>query len=351
MTSQTITNAQPESADVGALLARLQDGRTKAVGWITDRIDDSGAPAAADIENAWWRAPWALCVAGAPDAAASMIGWVERTALTEDGDLRPGPYGGDGPGSPVYHLSPIAIASWLLARYDTATTVMDRLATYQNGASGGAFEYRNFRADPLEDTLKTGQLGLSALVTGRRDIADGVKAWLKLNFDEQPDLPDLLYTSRQEGRLVTSFPPEQAFSRVVDFNKPRQAYFHPGIAAAFLAGYSQQARDEEALVLAHKYLALNQGGSNAQFNDEQSVQICKFGWGEAAVHAADPNGQQLPWLIKMAEWFLSRQKNDGSWAPSSFITPQPGVTDYLWKTSEHLMELSYIELALRASAI
>lgn len=80
------------------------------------------------------------------------------------------------------------------------------------------------------------------------------------------------------------------------------------------------------------------------------MQICKFGWGAAAMHSADPSARLLPWTVRMGEWFVRRQRPDGAWAPSSFITPEPGVLDLFWKTSEHLMELSYIENTLRAGA-
>ncbi|GGU11677.1 hypothetical protein GCM10010256_83890 [Streptomyces coeruleorubidus] len=52
----------------------------------------------------------------------------------------------------------------------------------------------------------------------------------------------------------------------------------------------------------------------------------------------------------MGEWSVRRQRPDGAWAPSSFVTPQPGILDLYWKTAEHTMELSYVEQALAAHA-
>jgi hypothetical protein len=334
----------------GADLARLREAREKAVRWLSDRVGDDGRPEGADVANSWWRAPWALCVGGAPDVAAAILGWAEREALTDDGDLRGGPYGGDGPSSPVYHLSPLAIAAWLLARYDTARVVNSRLEHFQDPDSGGAYEFRDFGADPLQDTLKTGQLGISALVTGRRDMAEGVHRWLARNYAEQPELPARLYPSWRGDGLVTDVAADQRFVRVLDFAAERQAYFHPGIAGAFLAGYAQQTGDASALQLGKDYLALTTGGTDAQFNDRGSVQICKFGWGAAAMHAADPDGGHLPWVVRMGEWFVRRQRADGAWAPSIFMAPEPGPLDLFWKTAEHLMEVSYIEQALVASS-
>jgi hypothetical protein len=330
------------------LRSRIRDARSKGVAWLRDRIGDDGRPEGAEIRNTWWRAPWALCVAGAPDAAAAMIGWAEREALTDDGHFRPGPYDVPGGGSPVYHLSPLAIASWMLARYDTATAVNGALAQFRNPDTGGAYDLRDFAEDPLEDNIKTAQLGISALVTRDREVADGVYRWLSRNYAEQPDLPHRLFTCRRGEALITDFPEVQAFLLVVDFQAPRQSYFHPGIAAAFLAGYAQQTGDASALELGRKYLALTIGGTQQQYDDPSSVQICKFGWGAAAMLAADPQGGHLPWTVRMGEWFIRRQRPDGAWAPSSFMTPEPGTLDLYWKTAEHVMELSYIEQALSA---
>ena len=339
----------PTTATI-ADLDRLRDARLRAVAWLSDHIDDDGTPAGADVGNAWWRAPWALAVGGAPDVAAALLGWAERTALTDEGDLRGGPFGGDDPGSPVYFLSPLAIAAWLLARYDTAALVNSRLDAFRDPDSGGAYQHRDFAADPQQDLLKTGQLGISALVTGRGDQADGVRRWMARQYEAQTELPRRLYTSWRGAGPVTDLEDgAERFMYLVDYQESRQAYFHSGIAGAFLAGYARQNADAEALELAKAYLSLNTGGTDAQFDDVDSVQICKFGWGAAALHAADPSAGYLSWTVRMGEWFVRRQRPDGAWAPSTFMAADPGVLDLFWKTAEHLMELTYIETALRAS--
>jgi hypothetical protein len=346
-----MTIRQDENTTIGAAeLDRIAAARLRSVRWLSDRVDDTGRPAGAEVANSWWRAPWALVVAGAPDVAASMMGWIEREALTDTGDLREAPFGVPAPGSPVYHLSPIAIAATLLGRYDTARAVNEALGRYQDPFTGGAYEYKDRTADDLQDNLKTSQLGISALAGGRRDQADGVFAWLKRNLQDQPDLPARFFTGRRNGELVTEFPDKEAFVRVVDLQAPRQAYFHPGISAAFLAGYAGQTGSVEALELGRQYLALSTGATEAQFTDTSSVQVCKFGWGAAAMHDADPTGGHLPWVKKMGAWFVDRQREDGAWAPSSFMVAEPDDLALYWKTAEHLMEMSYIELSLRASA-
>jgi hypothetical protein len=243
----------------------------------------------------------------------------------------------------------LAIAAWLLARYDTAEAVASHMRTYQDPETGGIDDHRpRGGGDKSQDLLKTAQFGISALVMGDRNAGEGVFRWLKTTYQLQPDLPHRLYPSRIGNSLITTFPREQTLLRVVDFEAPRQLYFHPGIAAAFLGGWSQQTRDASALQLGRDYLALSTRGTEEQFTDLSSVQICKFGWGAAAMLAADPTGGHLSWAIKMMEWFCDRQRPDGSWAPSSFMTPEPQLLDHYWKTAEHTMELCYLESAIRA---
>ena len=347
MTEQTVAAVTPDTDQ--ELLGRIRDARLRAVDFLTARVADDGQPDGWDQANTWWRAPWALAAAGATDVAAQMMGWIEREALTDEGDLREGCYGGDGPGTSVYTLSPIAIAAALLGRHGTATATMDRLAWWTDAETGGAYEYRDFERDPLQDMLKTSQLGVSALVTGRREVADGVYRWLRRTWDAQLELPTRLYPSWSGGALVTEFDESARMLRVVDYTQARQLYFHSGIAGAFLAGYGDQVGSHEAIGLADQYLELNRQGTEAQFDDPASVQVCKFGWGAAILQNESPSETNRRWVEKMGAWFVDRQKADGSWAPASAFVPEPGLLDHYWKTAEHLMELAYIEQSLLAS--
>jgi hypothetical protein len=346
-----MTDAADEVTATSDLTKTMRNARERGLRWLGERFDDQGRPEGATVANVWWRAPWTLCVAGAPDLAAAVMGWIEREALQDDGDLRPGPYTLAPPQSPAYFLSPIAIAAWMLGRYGTATAINDRLRSLQDPVTGGVYEYLDHGEDNLEDLLKTAQVGISALATGDRATADGVFHWVATHYFEQPDLPRRLFTARRDGAVVTTFPESEAFLRVVDFHAPRQTYFNPGIAAAFLAGYYLQTGVSDALPLARDYLTLNTSGSDIQWTDPTSVQICKFGWGAAAMTVADRSGRHRGDAERMARWFCDRQRPDGAWAPSSFgSNVEPSTADLFWKSAEHLLELCFVEQALAGAA-
>ena len=336
--SRSLTEAPP------GLLDSLRQGRELGADWLVSRIGDDGKPFGADVRNSWSRLPWALSVAGRPDQAAAVLAWVERHGLTDDGDFRPGPArGADESESPVYWLAQVALGAWLVGHYDTADAVMGCLLRFWDERNGGVNDRRD---GSVQDFTKTAQLGLTALVMGRTDVAADVRAWLGMTYDAQPELPSCLYARWQGASVITDFAEDQAFTHVVDFRRSRQAYFLPGLAAAFLAGHARQLGDRASLELGRRYLQLNIEGTERQFDDPESVQICKFGWGAAAMLTADPGGGHLTHVVRMGQWFLDRQDADGAWSPSSFLVPEPGDLDRLWKSAEHLMELSSITQSL-----
>jgi hypothetical protein len=345
MTTNATVGHWPTDIDAAGL-QQLREARDRGVAWLTAQVADDGRPAGSDVANSWWRAPWALCVGGAPDVAAAMLGWIEREALTDQGTLRPGNFDAPASTSPVYHLSPIAIAAWMLGRYDTAQQVMAAMTGFTDPATGGVYDKRDFATDPVQDTLKTAQLGISSLITGHHDVSRGVASWLTRTLADQPELPARYYSSRRNDRLVTDFEPAEAFSRVLDFSRPHQAYFQPGIAAAFLSGWAQISGERSHLDTAQAFLRLNQVGGDLQFDDPTTVQVCKFGWGAATTYAAEPTADLRSWVVRMGEWFVRRQRTDGAWAPSAYATPEPGQLDLYWKTAEHVMEFSYVLDAL-----
>lgn len=325
--------------------AEMRASADRASQWLLDRMADDGKPTGADERNSWWRVPWALAVGGHRGAAAAMLSWAERTSITDEGDLVDGPAGGGGAVTPVYQLSHLAIAAHLLARYDTAELLLNRIVEkYYNESTGGIFYYRDPEVRD-EDCLLTAQLGLLTTLMGRLDIAESVYGWFDRLWKAQPELDRLrLYTRWGDGALLLG----EERLRLVDFTETHQYYFQPGGAAAFLANYGARTGRREPIDLATSLMQLNIDGTPRQFDDLDSVHICKFGWGAAELLTADPAGDWERHCLRMADWFVERQRPDGAWDPSAFtLTAPPTDIDRMWKTAEHLMEVAQLETALR----
>jgi hypothetical protein len=328
--------------------ADLTGVRQRGITWLLDHVGPDGAPAGHEIRNGYYRLPWTLAVVGEREAAARVLGWMERNALTPDGDLVAGP-----PRdafiqtAATYPLTIMAHGAWLLERYDLAQRIMATLREkFQDPESGGAYTERpEVRATGDQFLFPTAQLGLTALATGHREMADQVFGWFERLWDAQPELPGRLFSIWSPSGLVTeSARPE--FIWVTDFSQPLQAFYNPGIAAAFLSRYYAASGNPRAKELVTQFLLLSENGTEEQYDYKSSMQVCKFGWGSAMALEIGAPGNHLDNLLHMADWYRDSQGVDGSWYPSPFLAPDPTASDGINKTSEHTLWVSLMLTAL-----
>lgn len=343
-----MSNTAMLRSEIERVVLRLNQARDAGVAWLIGRIGDDGEPVGAQKRNQYYRLPWALALCGKREEAAAVLSWVERNALSSEGDLLPGaarePWSKK---DASYPLAILATGVWHLERYDTALAIMETLNKFQDTTTGGAYSERpECRVHRRQDLMCTAQLGMAALATGRRGSADGAYQWVCALYNAQPELPRRLYVTWDDQGLVTDVPPEVAYYLVTDFQKPRQAFFNPGIGAAFLVRYYMQTRAPGALPIARGLLQLTGGGTELQYDFSDTVQIGKFAWGASAMLEVEPVEEHLRNVLRMGDWFANSQLADGRWNPSAFKCPQPSDVDALWKTAEHLVHISTVLTAL-----
>jgi hypothetical protein len=236
-----------------------------------------------------------------------------------------------------------------MERYDTANRIMENLRRFQDPESGGAYiEHPDHRSTFGQDLLSTAQIGMAGLTTGRRDMADLAFKWVSRLVADQPSLPERLFHSTNPDGLVTVFPPETAFGHVIEFQAKRQAYFNPGIGAAFLSRYYMATGESSAIDLGRTLLSLSENGTRDQYDYADTVHIGKFAWGAAAMFDTDPLESHLRDVLMMADWFVDCQSSDGRWNPSAFLFPNPTEADALWKTAEHILIMNVMLGCLRS---
>lgn len=316
--------------------------------WLVHRLGDDGHPGCGHVH--YYRLPWTLALTGYREPASRVLSWIERNALTPDGDLREEARVGFQDNWASYPLAIIATGAWHLERYDTALRITDTLRDFQDPDAGGAYaQHPSTRTSRRQDLFPTAQLGMTGLTTGRRELADGAFRWLSSLYAAQPDLPSRLYTATEGDQLlaVDEEDPALAWQTITDFTQPRQAFYNPGIAAAFLARYYMVTRDEAAKDLARNYLSLTEGGTERQFDSSESVQVCKFGWGVAAWLDASPEPSWHRHAVRMGHWFLEAQNEDGSWDNSPFLMEDGARDDIRVEiTAEFVQHLVTIVAAL-----
>jgi hypothetical protein len=138
---------------------------------------------------------------------------------------------------------------------------------------------------------------------------------------------------------------------VIDFQAPRQAFFNPGIGAAFLARYYMVTGQTHARDLGRQLLVLSETATDQQYDFADTVHVGKFAWGAATMLEADPAESHLRDVLLMADWYANCQLPDGRWNPSAFLYPRPNEADALWKTAEHILIINLMLGSLRSQAL
>jgi hypothetical protein len=341
--SASVESYSPSVAELAEARVRLRHARDAGRDWLLSNIAPDGAPSGWHERQVYYRLPWTLSLVGECEPAARVLTWVEANALAADGDLVPGSaQAGHVDAWASYPLSILAIGAHKLERFDLSSRIMDTLERrFVDPQSGGAYSERpEVRATGRQDLFPTAQLGIAAVLTGRDSLAKKNYDFLAAMLEAQPELPTRLYTAWMDGALVVELSPLDEFGALTDFTAPRQAFYNPGIAGAFLGLYYQRYGASLAAQLAQDYMNLTRQGCEAQFDYSDSKQICKYGWG-CAVMAQTPYGAPYQrGLLRMASWFADSQLPDGHWENSPFLTPTPTVADKLVMTAEFTQHVS-----------
>lgn len=344
---------QPDTLTAGPLGVTLRDLRLlrdRGIDWLLQRIGDSGEPEHADRHNGYYRLPWTLAYAGRREEAAAVLDWIEHNALTVDGDLRPGaPRDSWTRVAATYPGSIIAQGAWVLEQYGTATAILDNLATSHVSDTGGAFwERPEIRSDGRQLLFPTAQLGMTALTMGRSEISDAALEWFRELLRGQRHLPTQFFVGQNEGGVIDEVPDSERYNMVVDFRLPRQAFHNPGIGAAFLARHAIATGDTGSASMARSLLALYDGATPAMFDYAESTGVCKLGLGASVMLELEPGPRSIRDIATMTDWYRDSQNADGSWAPRTFLRPNPQQWHVLEKTAEHVLWISMMITALGA---
>ena len=74
----------------------------------------------------------------------------------------------------------------------------------------------------------------------------------------------------------------------------------------------------------------------------QSMQTCKSGWGSGLLYVATREGHYRDWTVRLGDWFVDHQLEDGHWKNTRFWTPNPTLADNIEITAEFVMHLANI---------
>jgi hypothetical protein len=333
------------------LLSRVQDSKRRGVEFLLDHIAGDGSVAdATGGRVTWYRFPWALAVAGETAAAFSVLSWIERTGLGADGAFHGGltrdPDANKTTNS--YAETILAYGAVLLRRFDIARRAMGFAEQYHDPQSGGIFMTREHAApDGPQLLFPTAQFGMSAVLTGRLDVARQTGEWFTRLWDAQPELPDRLYTVWMDGVLLTERRDDIDSRHVVqEAQKPRQVFYNGGIAASFLTQLYMATGEQQWLDYARQYQQFSMDSCPEQF---ETKQVCKSAWGSGLLYLATGDKGYVPWIARMGEWFADGQEADGGWSNTKAIEADPPLRHRLEITAEFVVHLDTVIAALSSA--
>lgn len=192
------------------------------------------------------------------------------------------------------------------------------------------------------------QAGMTFLLVGQLEAARKAGEWVKKLWNLQPDAEHKLYAVYSPAKgLAADYPLEQKALYLTKKNDPWQHHFNGGIAAAFLTELFMATGESEWLDLARAYQNFSMTTDECQF---QSMQTCKSGWGSGLLSVVTRETHYRDWTIRIGDWFVENQHQDGHWENTKFWTPHPTPADNIDVTAEFVMHMSHIIAHLSAGA-
>jgi len=282
----------------------------------------------------YYKVPLAYLVCGASAEANNLFDWIRKHGMTPEGDFRPRPPETIGYYY-IYYNSWIVLGAQRQGHFDLARRGMDFISRFWDAESGGFYSSPAERtASTLQDLWVTSGGGQAALYTGRMDIARGVGRWMQRLMELQPNYPPQLYSVySREGGLQTGFYGSDEVRFVLNANAVRDEYFfHPGIAAGFLANLYKATGESNWLNLAREYMRLAEVASDFLF---RTLRAGKVGWAAAVLYTLTGDSRFRDLAVRVGDNLLDSQTPEGAWVPGFMSSEDATAEMVVWLDEIH----------------
>ncbi len=292
---------------------RFRQGRDKGCQFLKRQLRPDGGFGSPERGLAdYYKVPLALMVSGASAEANRLLDWIRRHGRNQDGDFGPRPP--ETKGYPyIYYNIWVIIAAHRQGHFDLSQKGMDFVLRFYDAESGGFYSSPTERnAGVLQDLWVVSGGGQAALYTGRLPESLGVGRWMKRLMELQPNYPQQLYSVySRAGRLHTRFDPDEAIRFLLNAGAERDEYFfHPGIAAGFLANLYKATGRDEWLELARDYMRLAELASDFNF---RSLRAGKVAWAASNLYTLTGERKYAELAARVGDNLLASQSEEGAW--------------------------------------
>jgi hypothetical protein len=328
--------------DIEQKLASYCQACRRGTDWLLDRMNADGSLGPVQERLYYYRVPWTLAMMGEIAAASRKLDWIKQHMFSPEGAFEGrSPQGVFETIYGSYPLACLIVGATLLRRFDIVYPGLDRLLDWQDPESGGFYNDWNERTATGEQVLFPAcQGGMTLILGGRIEAARKAGQWVKKLWESQPDVTQQLYHiySRDRG-VVTDFPPDRVVFYVTKKDEPWQYHYNGGIAAAFLTKLYLATGEDEWLEYARRYQEFSMTTDECQF---QSMQTCKSGWGAGLLYLATREPRYRDWTVRMGDWFLEHQFEDGHWENTKYWTPDATEDINIEVTAEFVLHVANI---------
>ncbi len=328
-------------ADPADLLAAIRISLAQGGEYLRSQVAPNGPILAKRNVNYIHKTTWGMYAAGVDHAViARLLDWVQNEALQPNGDFY---FPEEGPEykdlQRVYRPMTFGkVAAWIDHPVIRKPEVLDRILQYQHQPSGGVFHYIGDDPNNVEEpasigTLNTSFFGQLMIALDIRDRAAAVGDWLVRWVDANREhiAAGRMFTQMTPaGQLITNVAPGEELSRVVDTQKPKQEFWNPGTASAYLLLLYDNMRSQWNHTEEQARPYLDAAKSLLDFDATMPLDTylwpskCKAAWGAGEmirilVKYFPDDEQTLEKAYHVAErtaifTFLDNQLPDGSWS-------------------------------------
>ena len=283
----------------------------RGLDWIvTHQRPDGSLCNPEDGIGSYYKAPYALTLAGHLRKAHRLLAWIAEHHFTTEGDFRAPERKAHQTchdAWPVYSNAWLVLGAHRAGRWDISRRGAAFLQRYQVPAGG---YYALDGETRFLEPVCTAWGGLAALTTGDIGAATRAGDLLTRLVEEQPEPGRFYFRMETGGSLMTEVPDGGELFYYVDATRREQIYFNPGIALIFLTHLYRATGEARYLRASHTLFHFTEHCADDVHRFPPSG---KLGMGSALLYAITGKAEARRAAIAVGTYLLETQANEGFW--------------------------------------
>ncbi len=305
------------------LLANLKASKERAINAFTSKLTGDNYSSQPIDLAVYYKHPLMWEMVGNIENTNKLLNYISATWLRSNGDFKPETPGLPKSSNQAYDEFYTYVNGWIvraankIARSDVADIAMQYLLSYQDSSLGGFYTHSIDQHDGVMDVITTAHLGLVCLEAQYQTQANKAGDYLCDILKAQPNLNIGFYLrANSSGKCITDFTSEASLIHLVSKAEPDQLYFMISYPIVYLVKLYRATGDEKYLVASKEYTDFALTCNTSVFSCEFSH---KLAWALSELYLETKEDRYLEAILKIINYFLSIQEEDGLWFSSDSI--------------------------------